>query len=303
VAGSNPGKRHPVPASLAANPFTTTTALNVISRRQLQGRSYRRLMRGAHWVADEVVDHGRAIQAAMQILPTEAVLAGRSALWCYGLEVARPLEPVEVIIPPGARARSRAEIRVRRDALRPEESRLSPRGLVTTPARTAFDLGRSGPPLRTVPMLDALVRATEVPLSEVLAIRRSRPGARGSRLLDQALDLVDPGAESFPESRLRVTLVEAGLARPVCNHSIYDGARFVARVDLAWPHVRVAVEYDGAHHDNPTQIAADRRRLNTLRALGWTVLVIDRHQLRRPGDVVRLVSRVLRDASRPRSAQ
>jgi very-short-patch-repair endonuclease len=63
----------------------------------------------------------------------------------------------------------------------------------------------------------------------------------------------------------------------------------------------VAVEYDGAHHDDPTQIAADRRRLNALRALGWTVLVIDRHQLRRPDDVVGLVRRVLRQAGPARS--
>ena len=47
---------------------------------------------------------------------------------------------------------------------------------------------------------------------------------------------------------------------------------FVARVDLAFPDQRVAIEYDGAWHAEPGQFAKDRRRLNALVAAGWTVL-------------------------------
>jgi hypothetical protein len=60
--------------------------------------------------------------------------------------------------------------------------------------------------------------------------------------------LADPRAESPPESLVRVLLTLGGLPRPVPQYVILDqGGRFVARVDLAWPEVRLAGEYDGAY--------------------------------------------------------
>ncbi|WP_127129144.1 endonuclease domain-containing protein [Georgenia sp. SYP-B2076] len=82
------------------------------------------------------------------------------------------------------------------------------------------------------------------------------------------------------------------------NYSGLDNGAFVARVDLAWPELRAAVEYDGAYHDAPEQIAKDRVRINNLRAAGWTVLVIDRRQTKQPGAVVELIARTLARAAR-----
>ncbi|WP_222263215.1 endonuclease domain-containing protein [Modestobacter marinus] len=80
--------------------------------------------------------------------------------------------------------------------------------------------------------------------------------------------LADGRAESPPESRLRVLLTMAGLP-PVPQWSVRraDGV-FIARVDLAYPAVRLAVEYDGAWHGEPGQLGRDRRRLNALVAAG-----------------------------------
>jgi very-short-patch-repair endonuclease len=61
---------------------------------------------------------------------------------------------------------------------------------------------------------------------------------------------------------------------------VFDGSRFVARVDLAWPEQRVAVEYDGLWHGTPAQFHRDRRRLNALVAAGWTVIHVTSAQLR-----------------------
>ncbi|MDD9205386.1 DUF559 domain-containing protein, partial [Georgenia sp. 10Sc9-8] len=133
---------------------------------------------------------------------------------------------------------------------------------------------------------------------EVARLRRSRPGARGCRRLDEALTYVTGRAESPPESRLRVYVIRAGLRAPQANYSVVVGGVFLARVDLAWPEVRVAVEYDGEYHDDPDQVAADRARLNRLKAAGWTVLVVDRHQMRRPDQVVQQIGAVLARAGR-----
>ena len=84
--------------------------------------------------------------------------------------------------------------------------------------------------------------------------------------------LVDGGAESPQESRLRVRLVLAGSPGP--GHPVRGGAR--------WPFhrpggpglaaVKIAVEYDGLWHHDPEQFHRDRQRLNRLLGEDWIVL-------------------------------
>ena len=71
--------------------------------------------------------------------------------------------------------------------------------------------------------------------------------------------------------------------RPVPQHVVLDvHGRFVARVDLALPELRLALEHDGqAVHDRPDAFVADRRRQNALVAAGWTVLRFTAADLRR----------------------
>ena len=58
--------------------------------------------------------------------------------------------------------------------------------------------------------------------------------------------------------------------------------RFVARVDLALPDSRLALEHDGrAVHDRADAFVSDRRRQNALVAAGWTVLRFTAEDLRR----------------------
>jgi very-short-patch-repair endonuclease len=60
----------------------------------------------------------------------------------------------------------------------------------------------------------------------------------------------------------------------------------VARVDLAYPELRLAIEYDGAWHDERGQFTKDRRRLNRLAAAGWTVLHVTAADLHDPEALV-----------------
>lgn len=292
-----PGRRS-VPPRLAHGPFTTATALDVVSRGRLRGGSHQRVMRGVHAAAGPLT-YGDRLRAARQILPPDSVLGRTSAMWALGAEVAWPDDAVEVVLPPGRRVRKRPGIYVRGEVLAPEEVVMTDSGPATSPPRTAFDLARSGEPTATVPLLDALVRATRVSRAHVLAVADAHPRARWRRRVAPVLDLVDPAAESVRESLLRVTLVLAGLPRPVSQFTILgpDGA-FVARVDLAWPELRVAVEYDGAHHDDPGRIVRDRARLNAIRRVGWTVLVVDAAQLAHRAATVALISDVLGRADR-----
>lgn len=112
------------------------------------------------------------------------------------------------------------------------------------------------------------------------------------RALDDVLALLREGSESPKETRLRLVLVRAGLPEPELNVVINaaDG-RFVARVDLAFPGLRIAVEYDGrGHAEDPAQFARDADRWDDIRDQGWDLVRILSHHL--DGDGAAAVAKV-----------
>jgi hypothetical protein len=169
---------------------------------------------------------------------------------------------------------------------------------VTTPARTAFDIGRA-PGLETaVIRLDALRHATGVSVEAVEAIAERHRGARGNVQLRRALALSDAGAESPQETRTRLLLVNAGLPRPMTQIEVRDRAgRFVARLDMGWPAANVAVEFDGAQHwTDPRQRSRDIDRIAELAALNWIVVRVSGEMLRhRPAVILQRVLAALRE--------
>lgn len=79
------------------------------------------------------------------------------------------------------------------------------------------------------------------------------------------------GAESPPESRTRLLLVLAGLPEPVVQHEAFVAGR--RRFDLAYPELKIAVEYDGSYHyASEAQKQADIVREDQLRCAGWIVI-------------------------------
>ncbi|MET9492707.1 DUF559 domain-containing protein [Nocardia sp. NPDC006630] len=214
---------------------------------------------------------GRA-RAAAHWAKGEGVLVGLSAAALHGTRWLDDDEPAEL-----ARAghrRGPRGIRVVRDAIEPSECCAVEGFRVTTPARTAFDIGRRLPRDRAVPILDALCAATGTDSGDIAAVARRHPGLRGIRRLAAIIPLVDGGAESPPESLTRLLLVDDGLPAPAIQLVVRDEyGGFVARLDMGWKDWRVAVEYDGAQHwTDPAQRTKDIDRLAILDSLGWKVI-------------------------------
>ncbi len=162
------------------------------------------------------------------------------------------------------------------DTLLPGETGLRAGMPVTTPARTAFDLGRRLPTIEGVQRIDALMNATGVTVADVEVVALQHPGARGLRQLRSTLDLVDGGgAESPYESLTRLLLVRAGFPRPQTQIRVFDhSGRLVARIDMGWPEYCVGVDFEGGHHwTDPKQRTADAERYWLLPPrLGWNDL-------------------------------
>jgi len=164
---------------------------------------------------------------------------------------------------------------------------------ITTPARTAFDLGRRGSLSESVARLDALARATGFKVRDVEDVMSSHRRIRGVRQLETALDLVDSGAQSPKETWLRLVLINAGLPKPQTQIPVYyDGAYPFAFLDMGWNDAMVAVEYDGdQHRTDRFQYVKDIRRLDRLRDLGWAVVRVIAED--RPAEIVGRVRRAL----------
>jgi hypothetical protein len=195
-------------------------------------------------------------------------------------------------------------ILVHRDELPDDEICLVNGIRATTPARTAFDLGRRTGLIRAVIRLDALSRATGLQLFELDALVDRHRGARGMIQLRRVLGLVDDGAESPQETRTRLLLLDAGLPRPQTQIVACDGFGCpFARIDMGWERWRVGVEYDGAQHwTDPAQRTYDIDRLADLADRGWRIVRVSGDLLRyRPDVIVDRTCDALRAAGCPNS--
>ncbi len=145
---------------------------------------------------------------------------------------------------------------------------------VTTAARTAYDLGRHLPRQEALIRLDALKRATAYRDDEVLALTRRYKGARGMRQLLDLLPLVDGGAASPPETRLRLLYLDAGFPRPRTQVGVFEGQwKVIRRLDMGWEDFMVASEYDGdQHRTDRVQYVRDQRLMPKVARLGWDVI-------------------------------
>lgn len=119
---------------------------------------------------------------------------------------------------------------------------------------------------------------------------------RGRRKVAQAVLLARQGAESRPETLLRLRLLDGGLPEPRLNSDIrsHTGG-FLGRGDLVYEEFRVVVEYDGDQHRTDTLVFdRDVLRLDGLAAAGWRVVrVTGRALFGSPATTVHRVRRAL----------
>lgn len=175
----------------------------------------------------------------------QATMGGQSAAALYGTEWIDAQLPAEMFRRNGKPA---GKIVTHRDELLGHEVTTVDGINVTTPARTAFDLGRRGPFVESVIRVDALGRATRLDPVSVYDVIADHPGARGLVQLRRVLSVTDAGAESPKETRTRLVLIDGGLPRPQTQIRVDEW-----RIDMGYREFKVGIEYDGAQHwTNPT---------------------------------------------------
>lgn len=200
-------------------------------------------------------------EALALVLPPHAVVTDRTAAWLHGVSILPRAAPGADL--PDLQCFGAPGNRMRRGRVRSGERQLLARDVVvvdqirvTSPLRTACDLGRLLFRFDALAALDGFARAGV----SAAAVRRETlrfKGMRGVVMLRALTELMDPAAESPGESALRLHWVEAGLPAPVLQHRVPTGRGSALRLDLADPEVKYAAEYDGEQFHGPDREAHD----------------------------------------------
>lgn len=240
-----------------------------MSRHDLR-RWYRPLFRGVYIPKRATPTLSDRALGAWLTTDRVGVIAGVAASALHGANWVDDNEPVEVLVD---ERRRQSGLVVRMDRVAVDEV-ITVDGLsVTTPSRTAYDLGRHLRRTAAMARLDALCRAAPFSLEEVEVILDRYGPARGVRQLRELVALVDAGAESPKESWLRLLVVDGGLPVPETQIPVWENGFPFAYLDMGWRHIQLALEYDGdQHRTDRRQYLTDLRRIPRLESLGWEVI-------------------------------
>lgn len=121
------------------------------------------------------------------------------------------------------------------------------------------------------------------PLASVDELRDAvdrHAGKRGMARVRAALHLVREGAESRPESLLRLAIMAGGLPEPEIAPPVAVAGGLVLHPDLGYRGARLAIEYEGdGHRTSAAQWRMDVHRAELLADAGWSLVRVTAHSL------------------------
>ena len=109
-------------------------------------------------------------------------------------------------------------------------------------------------------------------LSTVFRMRIDNVPSEESEQCNHALQFMHEGTDSSQESRCRIALIRNGLPCPKVNWKVRLNNGKIALLDMAYPDIKVAIEYDGRHHAG--QWLADSKRREALEDDGWAYIPV-----------------------------
>ena len=173
--------------------------------------------------------------------------------------------------------------------------------LATAPAWTAVEVARRLHRPRALATLDAALRSTWCSRSEIASAIVEQRGRRGIVAVRELLPLADGRSESAMESEARLVMIDRGLPPPELQYPIRGRDGDLWRVDFAWPDAFLAAEYESIDwHAGRSEMLRDKTRWGKIQELGWTIIPIVVHDVRREPD--RLAERVATHLERLRVA-
>ena len=208
----------------------------------------------------------------------KSVITGRAAAALHGAKWVDASTPIDVI---AEHTRRRKGVVVHEERIAPDEITHIAELPVTTATRTAWDIARHLPRDLALVHLDALAAATGMTSEEVIASAGRYRGARGIRTAKTALSLMDAGAQSPEETRLRLLLIDDGLPAPRTQIRVSDGFSETF-IDMGYDEPKVGLDYEGSHHsEDRGQYVYDIGRAELIDREGWLDMRVVKEHSRR----------------------
>jgi len=202
------------------------------------------------------------------VLPTVGGITGWAGLrwaggvWFDGTSASGRLRTVDLATG-AADIRSQPGFHVWQERLGPRELQEADGVRMTDAVRSLYFATRYAGSLReAVEYADMAAYSDLCSLDEAIAYALAHPGWTGAPQARDALALADENSWSPRETGLRmVWVIDAGLARPLCNRPIFDRlGRHIGTPDLLDLESGTLGEYDGSVHLERRQRARDARR-------------------------------------------
>jgi hypothetical protein len=278
--------RFPLPLDA---PFSRTQALRAgLTDRRLRtlvGRGFlRRPVLGVYVAAHLPDSLALRTEVLRLVLPPGCFACDETAAWLHGADMA--LAPnSHLVLPRISFFRPADAGRLRNPLAVSGERTVAPQDLtdvggllVTTPLRTALDLGRLRHRDQALSALDAFLHLGLVTRDQLLASLGRFARQRGVVQLRWLVSIADGRAESAGESALRLRWYDAGLPQPQLQISLYRNGVEVFRIDLGLEELLFAAEYDGVdfHTSKEQRDNDDARRSELREQLHWVLEVFDR---------------------------
>ncbi|MEU4252767.1 DUF559 domain-containing protein [Amycolatopsis sp. NPDC026612] len=276
----------------------SSTIGNRALRAALGNRSLVQPWRGVVVLGSRELDPLTRAAAGLLVVGSEAVLSHDTAAALHGCTVLTTTD-VHVTVPYSHWAKSRKGLVVHHRHFAREDV-VERHGLPVFELEAVIaDVLCCPPSWRALACLDEALSGLGDPQARALVAKIDRQLAdradrRGTRIAESLLCLGSGKAESPQESRLRLLVIQAGFPAPVLQHEVLSlSGAVMYRLDLAWPSLRIALEYDGyeAHEDRTAEDADRDRRLT---ARGWIVIRARKDVFDSPGRVLSEIEGALR---------
>ncbi|MDI2132495.1 type IV toxin-antitoxin system AbiEi family antitoxin domain-containing protein [Yinghuangia seranimata] len=296
--------------ALLAAPFTLAMAADhgitrSVVRRWLRDGAAYRVAHGVYagsQVPDGIATRARAVALAV---PPGAVVCGMTAAWLWGVRAAAPADgaaaPVEVAVPSGRTPPRRTGCHGRVLQLEDGDATRVAGVAVTSPARTAADVGRRADRDTAVAVLDGFLHSGRLTAAQLAEAVERFAGLPGARRFAAAAGLADGRSGGPEESRLRLAVLDDGLPAPVPGWEAASAfGRVLRRFALAWPDLRLAVDLE---FPGPTavpltalpDVPAVRTRRRNVSGQSWRVVVCDPKEVTRNGSASAVVVQLRRE--------
>lgn len=156
---------------------------------------------------------------------------------------------------------------------------------ISLPPRTWLDLAAVLPLKYVIAMGDQLIRIPRLqfegrtePYAYKEGLRlliRQHPNMKGVEKARLALDEMRVGADSYPETFLRLAMVDSHLPEPELQVCLDPYDPWSPTADLGYRRFRIALQYDGEHHLSRGQQSRDNRRDEAFTSSGWSYFKVN----------------------------